>query len=163
MPHRADDIDRLWRGFRRPIWRDRAFWVAVAVSIVAVMVEGGLATAAGIGAWWAVGLVAVFVVIAVFSIVGSVAGSWRGLRTGLRERPEPKATTRTSDDVPPAERAERRGSDATERAAKAVTDLSATARTAAAKVRTPTSDDVDRTARKLGRAFGAARKALRDE
>jgi len=149
----VDDVDRFWRGFRRPVVRDRAFWAAVVLSIVAVLVEGGLATAAGIGNWIAVALVALFVVIAVFSIVGAIAGSYRGLRAGLREgpttrKPEPK---RAPEPEP------------VERLTRSLNELGESAKAKAANVRKPTADDVDRGARKLGRAFGAARKALRDE
>jgi hypothetical protein len=158
----ADDVDRLWRGFRRPILRDRAFWIAVALSIVVVLIEGGLATAAGIGNWFAVGVVAAFVVVAVFSVVGAIAGSYRGLRVGLKEGPHDRQTAKArpapEPDPDPAPRTE-----PVDRLTQSLNDLGASARAKAANVRKPTADDVDRGARKLGRAFGAARKAFQDD
>ena len=143
---------------------DRAFWIAVGVSIVAVLVEGGLATAAGIGNWLAVALVALFVVIAVFSIVGAIAGSYRGLRTGLREGPHARKATRAKAAPPNEPKATRAGpTEPVERLTSSLNDLGAAARAKAANVRKPTADDVDRGARKLGRAFGAARKAFQDD
>ncbi len=170
----------LWRGFRRPIRRDRVFWLAVILSVVAIGLEIGIAAAADALNWGALALFGVLLFIAVFTVVGVVAGTIRGFGEGWRggrrrrsaqptptgtasagsARPDPAGPDPTTTRAPPS------GDPAAPtRPAmpKSISELSDTARTMASSVRKPTTDDVNRTARTIGRAIGAAKKAAREE
>jgi hypothetical protein len=156
----------LWRGFRRPLRRDRVFWIAIALCLLAVATETAMTESIADVSPIALAVVALLVVIVVFSVVGAVAGSIRGFKEGFRTggpAAEPTAApAREPAGAGPAEEATD-GPSTSGGLPKAVADLSESARQKAANLRTPTADDVDRTARKLGRAFGAARRAVRDD
>jgi hypothetical protein len=155
-----------WRGFRRPVRRDRAFWFAIGLSVAVIGLEIGIAAAAGALNWVALALFGALLVIAVFTVVGVVAGTIRGFGEGWRggrraESRSPKTSAQANEPEP--------AGDARPSGPKApamptsLAELTESARTVASSVRKPTSADLDRTARTLGRAIGAARKAARDE
>ena len=141
---------RLWRGFRRPVRRDRAFWLAIGVSVLAVAAETALAaTVVDVNPIASV-VVALLVFVVVFSIAGAIVGAVRGFGEGWRDR-TPSASTPEPDPEPPTT-----GS----RTMPSLEQLTESAKAQAAKVRKPTSADVDKGARTLGRAIGAAKRAV---
>jgi hypothetical protein len=166
MSPRRPRTDELWRGYRRPVRSDRALWVAIGLTAIVVIIEFALSSPTTPLGWVAFGLIALALAVLVVSLVGVAAGVFRGFSDGWRSNrskspgrqstpsapaasaepaPAPKATA--SDDRPPLPR-------------PAVPD-SVKNLAAAAQAHKPTSADVDRTARALGRAAGAARRAYR--
>ena len=167
----------LWRGYRRPVRSDRALWVAVGLVVVMVVIEFGLSSPSTPLGWLAFGLIALALAVLVVSLVGVAAGVFRGFADGWRSN-HSKSTSDRSDRVAAARddlaanrtgvgrRGARigsaRGDDGPSLPRPAVPD-SVKNLAAAAQARKPTSADVDRTARALGRAAGAAKRAYRKD
>jgi hypothetical protein len=152
----------LWRGFRRPVRKDKAFWVAIVLSVLAVAAETALSAAVVDVNPIASVAVALLVAVVVISIVGAITGMIRGFSEGFRHAP----ATPPTEPAPAADpAASRPTSPSTKGLPKAVTDLSesAMAKAKAANVRMPTSADVDKGARTLGRALGAAKRAMQEK
>ncbi len=106
--------------------------------------------------------VALLVVVVVFSVVGAITGMIRGFSEGFRHRPAEEPTEPAPAAAPQASRPTPTTSSGLP---KTVADLSASAKekAKAANVRMPTSADVDKGARTLGRAIGAAKRAVREK
>ena len=157
-PGDADSTKRLWRGFRRPIRKDKWFWVAIALCVLAVAAETAMTESIADVNPIALAVVAVLVVVVVFSVVGAVVGMIRGFGEGFRQPaaapPEPAPEPAAAPAPAPDESATRPTS---------ATDLAASARNLAANVRKPTTADVQKGARTLGRAIGAAKRAARSQ
>jgi hypothetical protein len=155
----SSSTKKLWRGFRRPVRNDKAFWVAIGLCLAAVAAEVALSAAVVDVNPIASVAVALLVVVVVFSVVGAITGMIRGFSEGFRHGPtEPPAQPEPAVAPRPAQ------NDGTESRPgglpKSVTDLAESAKTMAGNLRKPTSADVDKGARTLGRAIGAARRAV---
>jgi len=146
---------RLWRGFRRPVGKDKVFWIAIGLSGLAVAAETALSAAVVDVNPIASAAVAVLVVVVVMSVVGAIAGAVRGFRQGWRD-PAPSTPAPGSDQA---------ASSSARRSVPSVGALSeaAKAKAKAANVRPPTAADLDKGARTLGRALGAAKRAARSQ
>src|SRR4051812_12483128 len=95
---RSSEKGPLWRGYRRPVWRDGVFWLAVATSIAGLLVQNAFgnfeATTSG---WLIFGLEVVITFVIVFALIGVLAGTPRGFGEGWRQAeraadPRPAAT-----------------------------------------------------------------------
>ena len=95
-------------------------------------------------------VVALLVVIVVFSVVGAIVGMARGFGEGFRRQPPAPAPREPAPDT------------TSSRPASAA-DVATSAKNLAANVRKPTAADVEKGARALGRAIGAAKRAARSE
>jgi hypothetical protein len=87
---------RLWRGFTRPVWRDLAWWVALAASLVAMAPQLLLlGWRPDDGGWWVrVAVQGALTVVITTSIVGTGVGLTRGWELGLREGRQPRPPRR---------------------------------------------------------------------
>lgn len=77
----------LWKGFTTPIWRDKAAWIALAVSAAIVLVQTPMWDLTDMSRWEWVGFaltVALSMVIG-YSLVGTVVGFFRGFARGVAE------------------------------------------------------------------------------
>jgi len=158
-----DQATSLWRGFRRPVRKDKVFWVAIGLCLVAVAAETALSAAVVDVNPIASVAVALLVAVVVFSVVGAIAGSIRGFHEGFRrdasERDASEAGAAPRPESPPADTAPGAGG----RPLPTMGELSESARNLAANVRKPTTADVEKGARTLGRAIGAAKRAARSQ
>jgi hypothetical protein len=146
----ADALRRLWRGFRRPVRKDKAFWVAIALCVLAVAAETAMTESIADVNPIALAVVAILVVVVVFSVVGAIVGMFRGFGEGFRQPP-----------TAPTEPAAKPARDDTAARSTSAADLATSAKNLAANVRKPTTADVEKGARTLGRAIGAAKRAAR--
>jgi len=146
-------------------------WVAVALVVVAVVIEFVLAGPSTPLGWVAFGLIAVALVVLIVSLVGVAVGVIRGFADGWRSnrsrsvqpppsRPEAQVRSEPTPDDEGSAPAAPAGDPPLPRPAvpDSVKNLAA-----AAQAKAPTRQDVDRTARALGRAAGAARRAYRKD
>jgi hypothetical protein len=150
----------LWRGFRRPVRKDKAFWVAIVLCIAAVVAETALSAAVVDVNPIALLAVALLVAVVVFSLAGAITGMIRGFSEGFRHAPAPPASEPEPAAAPQASRATPTSPAGLP---KSVVELTESAKTMAGNVRMPTSADVDKGARTLGRAIGAAKRAVREK
>lgn len=77
----------LWKGFTRPVWRDRAAWAALGLSVVIVVLQVPFWDLDGNSTWGWVGIgisVGLSVMIG-FALVGTVVGFFRGFKIGVIE------------------------------------------------------------------------------
>src|SRR5690242_17543572 len=83
---RSTEKGLLWRGYRRPVWRDGVFWLAVGTSIAGLLVQNAFgnfeATTSG---WLILGLEVVITFVIVFALIGVLAGTVRGFGEGWRQ------------------------------------------------------------------------------
>lgn len=82
----------LWKGYTRPVWRDRAAWVALAVTAMLIAVQMPFW---GLGdpstwSWVGIGLDVVITVLVGFALVGTIVGFFRGFKQGVIEGLEPR-------------------------------------------------------------------------
>ena len=88
MARRARSTEKgpLWRGYRRPVWRDGVFWLAFCTSIAGLLVQNAFgnfeATTSG---WLILGLEVVITFAIVFALIGVLAGTLRGFGEGWRQ------------------------------------------------------------------------------
>jgi hypothetical protein len=165
----------LWRGYRRPLRRDRALWLALGLCLAAVVIEFALSEPTTPLGWLAFGLIAVALVVLIVSLTGVFVGVFRGFADGWRsnrnrDAAAPAAPAPTSASAPSAS-----GASGRSRAQQVVADEpsptisippvpeSVKNLAAAAQAKAPKQADVDRTARALGRAASAARRAYRKD
>jgi hypothetical protein len=177
-PRRRARSDELWRGYRRPLRRDRALWIALGVAAVAVVIEFALSSPSTPLGWLAFALIALAVVALIVTLNGILVGVFRGFADGWRANRAKPAVPRPTGAAPagsPRTDPERDDRGAAPRDEPAAPDPAGPSVSipplpdsvknlaAAAQARKPTGQDVDRTARALGRAAGAARRAYRKD
>ena len=179
-PRRRPRSDELWRGYRRPLRRDRALWIGLGVAAMAVVIEFALARPSTPLGWAAFTLIALAVVALIVTLNGILVGVFRGFADGWRANrakpavarptsPSPEGAAATTGAAPQGDQDARGPGDpaAPDPAGPSLSipplPDSVKNLAAAAKARTPTSQDVDRTARPRARAAGAARRAYRKE
>jgi hypothetical protein len=166
----------LRRGYRRPVRRDRALWVALGLTVVAVVIEFALAGPSTPLGWLAFGLIAAALAVLIVSLVGVAVGVFRGFGDGWRaNRSKPSSASSTSSDRPAPSQPAATSADGDRPATDAgssgdgpslprpAVPESVKNLAAAAQAKAPTKQTVDRTARALGRAAGAARRAYRND
>ncbi len=176
MSPRRTQTDELWRGYRRPVRSDRAFWLAMALTLAAVVIEFALSSPSTPLGWVAFGLIALALAVLVVSLVGVAAGVFRGFSDGWRSSrskaaapaaDEPTATASSAGESRSAADAKPDSEPVVDAEGPALPRPAVPASVknlaAAAQARKPTSADVDRTARALGRAAGAAKRAYRKD
>jgi hypothetical protein len=181
----------LRRGYRHPVRRDRAFWAAVGISAAVIVVEFALASPSTPLGWVAFGILAAALAAMIITLAGVFVGTVRGFsdgwRAGGRSRldraratstsrgtptggadtgeattmttptgDEPKADPRPTDDDDDDD-------DDDDGLPRPTVPDSVKQLAAAAQAKAPKKADVDRTARALGRAAGAARRAYRKD
>lgn len=167
----------LRRGFRHPVRSDRAFWVALALAAVAVVIEFALSSPDTALGWFAFALIAVAVTVLIVTLVGIAVGTVRGFTDGWRSahrgkdagaagKAAPGPSDRSGDD-PASDATGPRPDPDPDPEPVAMSDtakrLAAAAGSLGSSVRKPTSADVDRTARALGRAASAAKRAYQKD
>ena len=139
---RRDRNPRIWRGYRRPVLRDGVFWFAGLVAIAGIVVQSPLADWKGGTVDWIVLVVEVgLTIIGAYILVGVLAATIRGVGEGWRTA-EVAATTRPKSSSP-------------------------NSATPGAATKAPTSDRppvgvaLEKKARLVGRAVGAARRTYK--
>jgi hypothetical protein len=165
----------LRRGYRHPIRRDRALWVALGLSAGAIVIEFALARPDTLLGWVAFAILAAALAAMIITLTGVAVGTLRGFSDGWRsarpsqaparpdsqeatmadDRPDPTAPEPTTADAEPSSPT---GSLPRPAVPESVKNLAASA-----QAKAPKKADVDRTARALGRAAGAARRAYRKD
>ncbi len=174
MSRRSRPTGELRRGYRHPIRKDRVLWFALGLTAVFVVIELALASPSTPLGWLAFGLLAAALAFLVITLTGIFAGTIRGFVDGwrARDREVEEATTRATrrqaspDDAPDTPADEDRAPSSSggvpplprPEVPESVKNLAATA-----QAKAPKQADVDRTARALGRAAGAARRAYRKD
>ncbi len=165
----------LRRGYRHPVRRDRALWVAVGLSAGAIIIEFALARPDSALGWVAFALLAVALAAMIITLTGVAVGTLRGFADGWRSpRPSPAAPgpdpqerpTMATDGSSPTRSEPADEGDPTAPAGslpRPAIPESVKSLAASAQAKAPKRADVDRTARALGRAAGAARRAYRKE
>ncbi|MGZ4682262.1 MAG: hypothetical protein ACXWCM_18470 [Acidimicrobiales bacterium] len=153
----------LWHGYRRPVWRDGVFWLACGASIAGLVVQNAIGNFESTGRGWAILALEVVITFGVMlALVGVLAGTLRGFGEGWRQ---------AEKSAPP--RGATAGPSATE-PSRPVTEPEPVARAAAVDpepdpVR-PVPDpadrpkagvEIERQARRLGRAIGAGRRTYK--
>jgi len=90
----------LWHGYRRPVWRDKVFWLAFGTSIAGLLVQNAFGNFEATGRGWAIlGLEVVITFAISFALIGVLAGTFRGFGEGWRQAEQ--AATPPTPDVPP--------------------------------------------------------------
>ncbi len=155
---RSSDKGPLWRGYRRPVWRDGVFWLAVAASIAGLLMQNAVgnfeATSRG---WVILALEIVITFGVVFALVGVLAGTLRGFGEGWRQAdeaapPRRPATSATPEPEPAPEPVRaREPTPEPEPAPDREPEPGASPRPKAGL-------EMERQARRLGRAIGAGRR-----
>ena len=97
MSPRQAKTDELWRGYRRPVRRDRALWVALVVVVIVVVVEYALSSPTTPLGWVAFGLIAVALAVLIVSLVGVAVGVFRGFADGWRSNRSDKSRRAAAD------------------------------------------------------------------
>ena len=148
---------QFWRGYRRPVLRDGVFWFAVLVGVAGIAVQSPLADWKGQTVDWVIlGAEIVLTFAAAFIIVGVLAATFRGFGEGwkaadqvARRRPAPDPRPAAAPTPEPE-------------AAGPAAPQAAPTGTAPASDRPAAAVSLEKKARVLGRAVGAARRTYRD-
>ena len=108
---RGSKKGQLWHGYRRPILRDGAFWVAALVTVVALAAQNAWSGVDSGARWALLGADVIVTALISFALVGVLAGTVRGFGEGWRSAGRPDATPVAEakprpkvDPVPEAER-----------------------------------------------------------
>lgn len=136
---RAAAKGKIWKGYRRPIHRDGAFWFAILMFVTGMAVQSPLeGWKGGATDWLVLALELVVTLVGAFILVGVLAATVRGFGEGWRsaERPAPVPfkPAKTEPDAPSHDRP----------------PLS------------PSMQKMEKKVRVLGRAVGVARRTYRD-
>lgn len=139
---RGSNKGELWHGYRRPILRDGAFWLAAVITFVALAAQNVFSGGHRDTTRWVLLGVAVAVTIVItFAVVGVLAGTVRGFGEGWRAaelpRPKPKAEPAPGPGATPAP-------DPRDEADRPVIGV-----------------EIEKRARALGRAIGATQRRAR--
>ncbi len=136
---RAAAKGKIWKGYRRPIHRDGAFWFAILMFVTGMAVQSPLeGWKGGTTDWLVLALDLVVTLVGAFILVGVLAATGRGFGEGwrsaerpapVRSQPEPTRPTASTGDRPPL---------------------------------SPSMQKMEKKVRVLGRAVGAARRTYRD-
>ncbi len=104
---RSTDKSPLWHGYRRPVWRDGVFWLAVCTSIAGLLVQDAFghfeATTSG---WVILGVEVVFTFAVVFALIGVLASTLRGFGEGWRQAEKATAAPELAVEPGPVARPE---------------------------------------------------------
>jgi len=188
---RSREKGPLWHGYRRPVWRDGVFWLALGTSIAGLLVQNAFGDFHGTGADWAIlGLEVLITFGIVFALIGVLAGTLRGFGEGWRQaentaapreavnRPTPPgASTPTAPRAEPARPAEPVAQSspvvepepepAPEPTVEVQPEPERDAEPAPSSAQPAASDrpkagvEMERHARRLGRAIGAGRRTYK--
>jgi hypothetical protein len=93
---RAAAKGKIWKGYRRPIHRDGAFWFAILMFVTGMALQSPLqGWKGGATDWLVLALELVVTFVGAFILVGVLAATGRGFGEGWRsaDRPTPDATT----------------------------------------------------------------------
>lgn len=91
---RKENKTGLWKGFTRPVWRDKAAWFALLVAAAIVLVQTPFWDLSNMTfGRWATLVITVGLSVAIgFALVGTVVGFFRGFKIGviqgMEERPK---------------------------------------------------------------------------
>ena len=103
---RGANKGQLWHGYRRPILRDGAFWLAVIIAVVALAAQNAFSGVDSTTAWVLLGADVLLTVVVTFALVAVLAGTARGFGEGWRSaeplRPKPKPAADPDAAVAPA-------------------------------------------------------------
>ncbi len=148
---RGSKKGQLWRGYRRPILRDGAFWLAALVTVVALAAQNAWSGVDG-GAQWALLIADVVVTTLItFALIGVLAGTLRGFGEGWRSagRPDPVAAPAGASD------------EASDPGAKPASKPKPTVDPVPEAERPVIGVELEKKARALGRAIGASQRKAR--
>ena len=91
----------LRRGYRRPLRRDRALWVALGLSAVMVVLEYALSSPSTPMGWVAFALIAAALAALVVTLVGIAVGVVRGFADGWRSKRSRHVVPHSGGDAAP--------------------------------------------------------------
>jgi len=174
VSRRSRHTGELRRGYRHPIRKDRVLWFALGLTAILVVVEFALASPSTPLGWLAFGLLAAALAFLVITLTGIFAGTIRGFVDGWRARDRevegatakvarPQASPDEDPDTPADEDRAPSSSGAVPPLPRPEVPESVKKLAATAQAKAPKQADVERTARALGRAASAARKAYRQD
>jgi hypothetical protein len=140
---RAAAKGKIWKGYRRPIHRDGAFWFAILIFVSGMALQSPLqGWKGGTTDWLVLALEFVVTFVGAFILVGVLAAIGRGFGEGWRSADRPSAD-RPSSSAP---------------SSKAAPDATTMDRPPLS----PSMQKMEKKVRVLGRAVGAARRTYRD-
>ena len=147
---RRDRNPRIWRGYRRPVLRDGVFWFAGLVAIAGIVVQSPLADWKGGTVDWIVLVVEVgLTIIGAYILVGVLAATIRGVGEGWRTA-EVAAAASPKSSSPKSSSPD-----------SATPGAAPKAPTGTASDRPPVGVALEKKARLVGRAVGAARRTYK--
>lgn len=94
MAEQRNNQTGLWKGFTRPVWKDRAAWWALLLSTAIVLVQTPFwdFSSMTIARWLTLAITVALSVAIGFALVGTVVGFFRGFKIGviqgMEERPK---------------------------------------------------------------------------
>jgi hypothetical protein len=151
---RRDRKGMIWRGYRRPVLRDGVFWFAGLVAVAGIVVQAPLAGWKGGTVDWIVLVLEVgLTIIGAYILVGVLAATVRGVGEGWRTAEE-AATAATATTPPTTSKQPPTATPGTDPAATPKPK----AKAAPAADRPAVGVAMEKKARVLGRAVGAAKR-----
>jgi len=80
-------VPSRFKGFHRPLWRDRVAWFACGLTVALLLVQAPLLhfDTSSTVRWIGLGLDVAITAFICFAVVGAIAGTFRGFRRGLAE------------------------------------------------------------------------------